>query len=615
MASYLYQDHHSTVSSTVSPCLSSSNDDIDFMLYNYLKPHYQRTESVYDPHVETIFTETSKGDDMFTTLRPDARVQLQLNTFSDLQSALRDIGHLEPVVEQEAARTDTPYYSLSQTGAKDPSSKRKKRRCHATWSTEEDLAHLHSTDFQVPSSVKLTIESSHMLESLMHRAVSHWCCIGFKVAPVSLDLIRNWHCAPPTIAYCVASISLVTFLDHDAGQSFVKEAAMVFYEQARQKMDDVLFDDMEPLIIQSYFCLSYTSNLLRLYEQQRTWGGLASIALQQRVRETANRGPMDESTMQCWFRWYYVDAWMSLTLNRECLLPDKAMIDITQPSHYRSPAVTTSFTSNPVSNNVYQFAALTQYMRRYIRAMQSGAIFAQHNGELQPSQDYWTITRELKDWYNRQLMVSSQRVPERTPSFCPGVDVHLHLCYNAVRLVVLYQFLQPHHPPPKDILIDCLETILAVFQALQHLKDIGCDQSTYHHMFFAIHNTAKRIYQYGDDDTTATFRAYARDQLRMNLVLLRGTQAYVNDVFKMRFYAARIEEQFQHLGIPLDGWSGYENGSDHHQAHTLPGTFVFRLQPLSHKSYTKQRSTKRNPLPATLPVHHSHPCNQLVGTW
>ncbi|KAI9248780.1 hypothetical protein BDA99DRAFT_590355, partial [Phascolomyces articulosus] len=416
-----------------------------------------------------------------------------------------------------------------------------------TITTEEDLIHLTSADFHVPNSIRLNVQSSQMLDSLMEQAITHWCCIGFKVAPISLDLIRNWHQAPPAIVYCVASISLVTFMDHHASQSYIKEAAIAFYEQARHKMDDVFVEDMQPMVIQAYFCLSYTSNLLRLYEQQRTWGGLASIALQQHAKEIAAGRPVDRLTMMCWLRWYYVDAWMCLTLNRECLLADNIPLHLASLAQQDSEEEEMSHAQQQVFYGLYQFAALTQYMRMYIRAIRSGAIFKSGITSC-PSAFYRNITEQLKQWY------AQQRQDQQT-------EIHFHLCYHATRLVILFQFLHPTECPPHDILIDCLETNLALLQALQYLKEVGCDQSTYHHMFFAIHNTAKRIFMYNRIDDIQSqqqqlqlqhhLNRFAEEQLRINLKLLRGTQAYINDVFKVRLYAEKIEQQFRDLRITV----------------------------------------------------------------
>ncbi|KAI9254145.1 hypothetical protein EDC94DRAFT_618982 [Helicostylum pulchrum] len=459
---------------------------------------------------------TACWDDTFLSLEEeDSNIMIELNTFSDLKVALKDIEDLDPL----------PTSSLRARALQ------KKSYAQNRWSTtEEDLIDLSSTDFTVPSSVRLTIESSQMLGMLMHQAIQHWCCIGFKVAPISVSLIENWRLAPQAIVYCIASISLVTFMDQENTSShYSKQVAMVFYEQARHKMDDILFDDMQPLIIQSYFCLSYTSNLLRLYEQQRTWGGLASISLQHLAKNLPNhKEPIDQLTLGCWFRWYYVDAWMCLTLNRDCLLPDNVpWMDMRMIEKF-----SISSPGGGDHHQLYSFASLTCYMRKYIRALHSGKLFSNDQQKL-PSTLYYQITKELIHWYTQ------------LPRYTSIAGLHLHLCYNSMRLVVLYQFLTPQQPPSHDVLIDCLQTNVELLQALQELKDVGCDQSTYHHMFFAIHNTAKRIFQYNQKQ----FKTYAEEQLKINLMLLKSTQAYAHDVFKMKIYADKIQDQFTRMKI------------------------------------------------------------------
>ncbi|KAG2222531.1 hypothetical protein INT45_002662 [Circinella minor] len=517
----------------------------------------------------------------------DDRIQLQISSFSDLKTALEDIGkdstthitntpfttpsplqqhstlncplihqqhHLQQDTQQPPHRRRYSYFTAPTYGINNNSNGNNNNSINdtkltpeivdkETTTTEEDLIHLTSTDFHVPSSIRLNVESSQMLDNLMERAVSHWCCIGFKVAPISLDVIRDWNNAPPAIVYCVASISLVTFMNHNSSQSFTKQAAMVFYEQARHKMDDVFVEDMQPMVIQAYFCLSYTSNLLRLYEQQRTWGGLASIALQQHAKDISEGRPVDRLTMMCWLRWYYVDAWMCLTLNRECLLADDTPLYLAPlaEQNNESDDMPLSSIQQHVFHGLYQFAALTQYMRMYIRAIRSGTIFKKGTTS-RPSTFYQNITNQLKQWY------SQQHQDQQT-------EIHFHLCYHAMRLVILFQFLHPTECPPHDILIDCLETNLALLQSLQYLREIGCDQSTYHHMFFAIHNTAKRIYMYNFNNKGKkkhSLDRFAEEQLRINLKLLRGTQAFVNDVFKVRLYAVKIEQQFRDLRIKVE---------------------------------------------------------------
>ncbi|KAG1520109.1 hypothetical protein G6F52_007976 [Rhizopus delemar] len=377
--------------------------------------------------------------------------------------------------------------------------------------TEEDLVDVSSTtNFRIPICVRMNIENSNLLDVLIDQATRHWCCIGFKVAPLSVDAIKDWRRAPRAIVYCVASITLVTMMN--SSKSYNKQAAMAFYEEARNKMDDVLLDDIQIHLIQSYFCLSYTSNLLRLYEQQRTWGGLASIALQHLCRRVE---PMQElGVLRCWFRWYYIDAWMCLAVNRDCLLPDRVpWMDIEQIQVLSQ------------EDEVYRFACLAYYMRRYIHMLHSGKVFALART---PSREYYEVTEQFVAWY------ASLSQPH----------LHLHICYHSVRLLLLYQFLHSN-TTPESVLMDCLETNLELLQALQRLKEMACDQSTYHHMFFAIHNTATRIYPH------LKFKGIVEEQLRMNWSLLKGTQAYVHDVFKMKLYAQKIQDQLHQLNISV----------------------------------------------------------------
>jgi hypothetical protein len=567
----------------------SSPESTERLLFDYLRPHLEKSQqeqceassnqqdyvdSCFELSAEQLFM-TNALDDTFMSLEDeDSNIMIELNNFTDLQVALKDIEELEPY----------PTSSLK--------ARAHQRKLNRWSTTEEELIHLSSAEFTVPPAIRLNVESSQMLAVLMDRAVQHWCCIGFKVAPINVDLIKNWRNAPQAIVYCIASISLVTFMDQQ-GQTnslYSKQAAMVFYEQARNKMDDILLDDMQPLIIQSYFCLSYTSNLLRLYEQQRTWGGLASISLQHLAETTTEMTrPMDDLTLGCWFRWYYVDAWMCLTLNRDCLLPDIVpWLDMKQIEQLSLAPII------PDQRNLYSFAKLTYYMRRYIRALHSGKIFdttrfpqlqQQHQPKF-PSSLYCQITQELTHWYSQ------------LPKYNTISELHLHLCYNSMRLVVLYQFLNPQQPPPHDILIGCLQTNLELLQALQHLKRLGCDQSTYHHMFFAIHNTAKRIFQY-NTALTNQFKPYAEEQLKINLMLLKSTQAYAHDVFKMKIYAQKIQDQFTRMNVTVEELKPDHYTSNRHHSndnlqpffapqreHALPLSVVPRLVHHPHQSHS-----------------------------
>ncbi|CAO3594416.1 unnamed protein product [Absidia cylindrospora] len=561
-----------------------------------------------DPSIIELLTSlSSNANPSGTTATTDTTkpaINMEINSFTDLLQAIECMQvQLKPDTTTDTTAI-TSQLQPQQQQQRRPYKKRKSQ--HPASLTKQPPRQQLMTPTtmmkKLPAVVHDTVNT--FLPTLMEKAQSHWCCVGFKVAPVTLDMIQNWRQAPVTIVYCVASIALVTFLDHNAGQAYIKTAAMEFYEQARRKMDDIVFDDendisnynnemdhddddddhydasgaltdrgrQKAMTIQSYFCLSYTSNLLRLYEQQRTWGGLASIALQLRTKdvETGCR-PMDQAILLCYCRWYYVDAWMSLTLGRDCLLPDdppRFIMDAIQPppTHLQDQQQPTSPSPQPLPTlqrqtiifphehqSLYQFAMLTKFMRRYIQVMQSGKLVDPITKK--PSSHYYQITAELKQWNN---MIQQQEENEHANDFGRGpdsnrsgnADTHLHLCYHAMRLVILYKLLHPDLAPPDDMtLMDGLDTNLALLLALQQLASQGCDQSTYHHMFFAIHNMASRIHQHHTRHRISKWQKWARQQLQLNLVLLKGTQAYVNDVFQMRVYAEKIEQQFLHMGL------------------------------------------------------------------
>ncbi|KAI9278118.1 hypothetical protein BY458DRAFT_432466 [Sporodiniella umbellata] len=472
------------------------------LIFDYLESSFKKLHE--EPYLALLDHGSVDADSQFYTTDKfflPQNVSLNFSSFSELQMVLRCIN---------------PYRS---TKAQSKIFKR---------TTEEDLIHLaSSTNFRIPSHIRINVQNSGLLDVLIDQAVTHWCCFGFKIAPITVEMVKNWKRAPPAIVYCVASISLVTLMkssttherDTQANQEHSKQIAMAFYEEARNKMDDVFFDDIQVHIIQSYFCLSYTSNLLRLYEQQRTWGGLASIAL----KNLSNRKKISSLALGCWFRWYYIDAWMCLTSNRDCLLQDDV------PWMDSNTIKIMSLTDD--NSGIYSFACLAYYMRRYIRMLHSDKTFAE--GSRTPSTQYYEITKSLIAWY----------------SCLPGVDsshkIHLHLCYHSVRLLILYQFIRPKCPPLMDILVDCLQTNLELLQALRQLKETGCDQSTYHHMFYAIHNVASRIHQYDMDSLSAL----SEEQLKMNFTLLKSTKAYTHDVFKMKLYAEKIQDQLITMNI------------------------------------------------------------------
>lgn len=477
--------------------------------------------------------------------QPFSHATFSITSYSDLERHLRALGLLEEAAD--------PTRKIQQfTAAEKPRSSPEEQEATAALMT------------MIPASVRLDLETSQMLDAVMQRAITHWCCIGFKVAPMPLASVRNWRCAPAPIMYSIAAISLVSLSEgtncdaHDRKTiqtaRFTKDVAMELYQRARRQVDDILFENtLDPVVIQCYFCLSYTSNLLRLYEQQRTWAGLAAIALRQRSttvfkQASGHMDGLDELTLLCWYRWYYIDAWMCLASDRDCLLPD----DPPPPPLPRDRVAYSQDEETEFNReNLYSFAVLARYMRRFIRAIHSHALFDHNN---QPSPLFYRIDYELHGWYDTLPSAEAQRpafkARQNSPStaFSPPHDIHLFLCYHAMRLVVLFQFLQGM--PPERILIDCLETNVLILQGLQHLKDIGCDQSTYHHMFLAIHSTARRVYHLTFvSKAYEKLRGYAINQLHMNLTLLRSTLAYVNDTFKLRVHAAKCQEEVNQLNL------------------------------------------------------------------
>ncbi|KAI9013775.1 hypothetical protein CLU79DRAFT_821298 [Phycomyces nitens] len=549
-------------------------------------------------HAYDIFTpEPSSLSPMDTDVFIDHTIHLHLCSFTDLNSLLEtSTSRISQPPQKHASGITRAHYQTIQYH----------RQKSLLEESRVNVFRLKDIE-NIPPSIRNTIESTHMLDVLMSRAVSHWCCIGFKVAPIRLELIRDWHNAPLPIVYSIAAISLVTFIDHSQQKHsknknknaslFAKGAAMVFYDKARQHMEDVLFeDDLEPNVLQSYFCLSYISNLLRLPDQHRAWASLASIGLLQSASDIKAEREMDEQTIMCWYRWYYIDAWMSLSRNTTCLLPDDILLprlkekDTSYSGIPSNPSLSTRDAERAFDRlSLYQFSVMSRYMRRFIRAIHSGDLFdILNDGEgmdtyISPSPLYYELTSQLQSWYDIQPHAFQPRPSfkeiQNSPSstFNPRIDIHLYLCYHSMRLVLLFQFLHPKHPPSLHIIIDSLETNLILLQALQHLRSIGCDQSTYHLMFFAIHNAAKRVYSYAQTNPEMRFLlSYAKEQLQMNLTILLGTQSFENDIFMLQLYAEKIEHDLQEIGITVDAWDSPKNSSP-------PGTFVFRLNSQSKK--------------------------------
>ncbi|KAI7869323.1 hypothetical protein BDF14DRAFT_1783672 [Spinellus fusiger] len=543
---------------------------------------------------------------------PDYTVSVELRSFTDLKTLVH---FPQPNTLYKHGDNPTPEESpVSTYGKKRRLDKKHLKQLQFSY-TAMDRPTGKISNVNIPASIRNTIENSHMLDILMNRAVSHWCCIGFKVAPLQIEAIRDWHTTPLPIVYCVAAISLVTFIDrrdesHFAGLNpsqkknsslYAKAAAMVFYEKC-------------------YFCLSYVSNLLRLADQQRAWAHMASLALIQSASDIKGGKKVDESTMLCWYRWYYIDVWMSLTRNTKCLLPDDLPLpflegygDLLHTPNQQDIALQNRHTEKAFDClSLYQLGGMAKYMRRFVHALRSGDLFdiSLHGAEvhLSPSPLYHGLNNEVQGWYEHQPHASQVRpsfkVAQNSPSaiFCPRIDIHTHLCYHSMRLVILYQFFQPEKQISLHVLIDCLETNLTILQALQHLREIGCDQSTYHIMFFAVHNAAKHIYQYTQTNPSMSFLLpFAKEQLHMNLSIICGTFAYENDIFMLQNYV-EIFEQDLNMGIPIS------HKIDKTRA--FPQKMVFRLE--SQMNYLSRRSKQHTPLPTYV---SSKQAKGTMGRW
>ncbi|KAI7848749.1 hypothetical protein BDC45DRAFT_522654 [Circinella umbellata] len=410
------------------------------------------------------------------------------------------------------------------------------------------------------------VTNTQFLGLMLDRASKHWCCIGFKIAPIPVDLIRHHTHLPISIIYCVAAISLVSDPNHQHQYSTkAKDMALTLYKKARSQVDDVFFDieeELNPSVIQSYFCLSYTSNLLRLYDEQRTWGRLAAIALKRQHEQQKSQFTNDPNWLACWHRWYYVDAWMDLTLKRDRLLPDIFM-DHTPSIHH-----------HPNDNDhLHHFAMLAHFIRQYLRAFESNQLTSI------TSPIYQKITQSLELWYHQLPYNHIQPNPPLLiqQQFNPRVDIHLHLCYHAMRLVLFSRLFEMNEQNLKQekeealllLIHNTLDTNLQLLQALQHLKNDGCDQSTYHHLFPTIHKASYSIYQKLTTQldmiphsclssknqqeqqlfNKKKLQTIAAEQLLINLKLLKSTPAYFNDTFNMRLFATQFINEIKTLGL------------------------------------------------------------------
>lgn len=450
----------------------------------------------------------------------------------------------------------------------------------------------YKTKYSLPKSVRYHSASSHLIENLMFRAVQHWCCISFKIVPIELELIKKD--TPKSILYCVAAISMVTTTTTSQREStlttetnknnkvkkvydkstegFKKDVGFYFYERAVNCLKEVAFSDEDlsssasVTAIQCYFCLSYTANLLRLTDEQRTWHYLACDQLKSKVYYI-NVSP---ALRQCWYRWYYIDAWIALSRNMECLLPDKLPFTVKRPSRASfgsssssaSPggAFITELTNNGgggsssngqhthssqqqgqgeqhgncciMSNDtLYEFVIMTQYMRRFNRCIQSGTLV----------HSYDDLTHELEHWWAN--MEDANR------------NLHLAICYHSMRLVILFSLLQQSHLYYVDsnLLLDGLNITLEILQGLQELKLMNCDQSTYHYMFYAVHKLLKSIlFHIKQKKEFQSLESFAKQQFEMNLCILEGTDAFMNDIYAMRTIGAMIEDDLYNMGYIED---------------------------------------------------------------
>jgi hypothetical protein len=423
----------------------------------------------------------------------------------------------------------------------------------------------YKTKYSLPKSVRYHSASNHLIENLMFRAIQHWCCISFKIVPIELELLKNN--TPKAILYCVAAISMVTTTTtaqtvteknknnlvkkvyDKSAEGFKKDVGFYFYERAVNYLKEVVFTEEEEesstnasvVAIQCYFCLSYTANLLRLTDEQRTWHYLACDQLKSKI----NYIHVSPALRQCWYRWYYIDAWIALSLNMECLLPDKLPFTVKRPCPSKATIATNNHNHHDNSNNqqahgnccimsddtLYEFVIMTQYMRRFNRCIQSGTLI----------HFYDSLTFETQSWWAN--MEDSSR------------NIHLAICYHSMRLVILFSLLQQSHLYYIDfnLFLDGLNITLEILQGLQELKLMKCDQSTYHHMFYAIHKLLKSIlFHIKQKDEFRYLESFAKQQFEMNLCILEGTDAFINDIYSMRTIGAMIEDDLYNLGYIND---------------------------------------------------------------
>ncbi|KAI7908082.1 uncharacterized protein BX663DRAFT_20115 [Cokeromyces recurvatus] len=422
----------------------------------------------------------------------------------------------------------------------------------------------------LPKPIRYHSASTRLTEGLIFRAIQHWCCISFKVAPIELSLLQKKN-TPRTILYCVAAISMITIneqqptmisngrqqpnnntVNNKATEDFKRDSAYYFYKRACHYLEEFIFPDNEEedlqlsiIAIQCYFCLSYTATLLRVTGEQHTWHYFASVLLKNKVKY-ADSSPI---LRNCWYRWYYIDAWLAISLNQECLLPDKIPFKIkeisaginqnyhydttfpnfnhfTTPHHVAQQEPTRQHNHCCTSQDSYlQFAYFSQYMRKYNRAIQSYTL----------SSTYDSLTAEVKRWWDNQL----------NPS------LHLKLCYYSMHLVVLFSLLQQdNYQVTINLLLEALDLTLKILQGLDEIKIMKCDLSTYHHMFFAIHQTLKAILFHIKRKKTFILylEKFAKQQLIFNLCILESIDIFNHDLYQMKSMVSNMKSDLYNLG-------------------------------------------------------------------
>lgn len=442
----------------------------------------------------------------------------------------------------------------------------------------------------LPKSVRHHFASTQLIESLMYRAIRRWCCISFKIVPIEIELLQNN--TPKTILYCVAAISIATIstnrmngttaentklrkLSDKTAEGFKKDVAFYFYERACSYLKETIFPDEEEAFsitaIQCYFCLSYTANLLRLPNEQRTWHYLACDVL----KSKADYIHISPALRQCWYRWYYIDAWIAISLNQECLLPDRLPFQAKKPSSPKSTLieghsnliVTQQEQANNIRNccimsndTLYDFVIMTQYIRRFNRAIQSGTLPLL----------YSALTHEVAIWW----------------ATVKDSNLHLNICFYSVRLVVIFSLLQHDYKVRSDLLVDGLDITLEILKGLRDLKLMNCDLSTYHHMFYAIHKILKAIsFHIKQNAEFQCLESLAKQQFTMNLCILESTDAFRDDIYQMRTIGATIEADLYALGYIVDDVARSGKCSEH----------VFRANITRHSVKKLKKSHERQP--------------------